>query len=107
MKILCRRTDEDFRPAPFDKQMVKDIVDDVHDSIYTKYGRRFKQIDIEIENILYDDYTVSFDVDVFNGDTLKLEGHFEFVPYSDYWDVTDYDQHKSTTISRFVNGLVD
>ena len=107
MKILCRRNDEEFRPAPFDKRTVQDIADDVHDAVFTKYGKRFKKIDVEVSDILYDDNTVSFDVKVYNGDKLKMSGHFEFTPYSDYWDVSDYDQHRNTTVSRFVNGLVD
>ena len=106
MKILCRTTDlDEVRPAPFDMDMVKNIIDDVHTAILDKYGRRFRKIDVEIDDVLYDDYTVSFHVDVFNGDVLKMSKEFEFTPYSDYWDVSDYNQHLSTTITRFVDNL--
>lgn len=104
MKILCK-TEEEYRPAPFDHRSANELADDVHDAIYQKYGKRFKKISVDIDDIKFDDDYVKFYVDVYNDDKLKFEGEFEFSPYSDYWDQTDYEQHKKSTIARFVKDL--
>lgn len=106
MKILCTYSDiEEYRPEIFNVKLADDLVNDVKAAILDKYGRKFKRIRIKVEDLYWDDDHVDFEVEVYNGEKLRLSGLFEFTQYSDYWDISDYEQHRNVTISRFVKSL--
>lgn len=109
MKIFCRSaTDEyedNYRPEPFNAESVDKILEDLRDAIQQKFGKRYKDISVDFDDIYFDDDMMKCQVAVYNNGVLRLEGSFDFTPYSDYWDITDYQQHKDTNIQKFVSKL--
>lgn len=106
-RIICYTSDDidQFVFGPFSKDSVNDILDDLYDAVQDAYSRRFKNLTISIDDYLYTDTKLQAKVSVYNNNVLKMRGTFTFEPYSDYWDVSDYEQHLNTTIQKFVNSL--
>lgn len=94
-----------FVPGSFSQDSVNDILDDLCETLKGAYSRRFKNIGIDLDDYKYTDTKLEVDVSVYNNDILKLHGTFTFEPYSDYWDISDYEQHLNTTINKFVTSL--
>lgn len=109
MKILCRfpeaAEDSEYRPDPFTEESVDDIVEEVWKKLRQRFEKKFKGLNIDMDDIRYTDNTMKVHIDIYNGNHLKLSGEFEFTPYSNYWDASDYEQHKNITIQKFVDSL--
>lgn len=97
--------DEEYTPPAFDEDLVEEIIESVKDKITSKYGRRWHDIQIDIDNDQYSDNRVYFKVYVYDGDKLKLHGYFDFTQYDSYFDEKDYIQHRDVSISDFVNEI--
>ena len=93
----------DYIPQSFDRDSAYDIAYAVETRIKDKFGKRWKGLSVEIDDISFSDNSVEMQVDVYNKDTLKCDGRFKFTQYEDYFDKADYESH----INRKVNGFVD
>ena len=114
MKRLIRSsrasTEEDnFRPKPFTKDVVDAVLKAVESEVYSKCMRKYRDnVKIEFEDISWTDKKMSATVNVYSSKgVLKCSGKFEFEPYSEYWDIDDYQQHEALKISSFVMTMDD
>lgn len=109
MKILAYNTSDNFdgyRPEPFTLEYVNYILDKLNNEIFNKYLRRYKKLEIDFDDINYSENSMKANVILYRNTRLIASDEFEFIPYSDYWDKSDYNQHLDTTVSKFVEKLV-
>ena len=108
MKILCKDnmiTDEEYQPDAFTKEDVENILDELFDALRQAFDGRYREPDYNIDNIHFEDFYMSCEVRIDKKGRTIASGKFEFIPYHDYWDTSDYQQHLATTIKRFVRSL--
>ena len=114
MKRLIRSSrastsEDNFQPKPFTKETVEDILRSVGSEAYSKFMRKYKDnVKVMFENVSWTNKKMKATVSIYSskGD-LRCSGKFEFEPYSEYWDIDDYQQHEATTISSFIMTLGD
>lgn len=103
--------DDDWYPPLMTEDIVDDILNRIRVKIDEKYGRRFKDLYVEVD----DEYWGSKSgvggsmhsyITVYSGDKKKLEGEFEFATQDSYWDSSDYEQDINVTVNNFVENLV-
>lgn len=95
--------EEQFQPDVFNKGTVDDILNKLFYEMKNKFGKRYPRAEYRFENIHFDDFYLSAQVKILNNGKALIDKKFEFQPYSDYWDKTDYDQHIATTIQKFIS----
>lgn len=102
-------TNEEFIPEPFTFDFLEgEVIPSIKDKIREIYGRRFKNMSIDTDDLTIVGRTGrSFRVvvSIYNNNQLKKEGTFEFACYSDYWDEGDFKQHLAQKINSFVRSL--
>ena len=103
--IKAYDSEEGYQPDAFNNDSVESILDDLEVALRNKFSRRYKDLQIDFDDISYEAFKISGKVDIYNGMKLKHSKVFEFSPYSDYWDISDYQQHLQTSIQKFVNDL--
>ena len=84
---------------------IDDIIDSLKEEIENKFGRRYKNLQVDIEGKRLDDHTFEADVLIYNNGKVIREAHFSFAAYDSYFDETDYIQHINTRIHNFVSNL--
>ena len=105
IKSVYEEQEDVFQPNKFDEESVDAILKLIQDAIQEKFGRRYKSLSVDFDDLYFDDYNMQCQVTVYNNNVAKLAGEFKFSPYSSYWDITDYQQHQNTTIQKFVSTL--
>lgn len=108
MKRVIRQFDIDsqFIPDKFDDTFVSSIIDSIKTQIDGRYGRRFKKMEIDAEEIEFDDTHMQARIIVYNNGSAKANRMFEFDAYDEYWDKDDFDQHVNVSTNKFVENLV-
>ena len=109
LKILAYNTSDNFdgyRPEPFTLEYVNYVLEKMKTEIIEKYSRRYKKLEIDFDDINYNENSMKANIILYNNTRLIASDEFEFIPYSDYWDKSDYNQHLDTTVSKFVEKLV-
>ena len=114
MKRLIRSSrafteDDNFQPKSFTKEIVNDILKSVEAEVYSKFMRKYKDnVQIQFDDVIWTDKKMKAIVSVYSSKgVLKCSGKFEFEPYSEYWDIEDYQQHEALKISSFVMTMDD
>lgn len=105
IKSSSATTSEDnFQPKSFTKEIVYDILKSVEAEVYSKCMRKYRDnVKIQFEDVSWTDTKMKATVNVYSTKgILKCSGVFEFEPYSEYWDIEDYQQHEAMKISSFV-----
>ena len=102
---MVQEQDGGYRPEPFNTEEVHQILDAVEDSILEMYGRRYKKLDINIYDIHFSEESMSSKIVLENNRRFLVSKVFTFTPYSDYFDLSDYQQHLDTSIYKFVKDL--
>lgn len=97
--------DQCYQPNVFNKEEVNRILEDLLHEIEKKFYKRYKAAKYNFDNVHFDDYYMSATIHVTNGDKDIINKKFEFQPYSDYWDETDYQQHVQTSIQKFIRNI--
>lgn len=99
-------TNEEFIPKPFTFDFLEDeVIPSIKNKISEIYGRRFKNMSVDIDDIAIGGRTGrSFRVvvTIYNNNQIKKQGTFQFACYSDYWDEADFKQHLNRSINEFV-----
>lgn len=106
MKVRILASDDMFIPESFDDVDIDDIVENIRQKVLDKYGRRFKRISVDIDDISWNDTRFRCEVSIFNGDRLVSQKYFDFTQYDDYFDESDYSSHFNREIISFVENLV-
>lgn len=106
MKVRILASDDMFIPESFDDTDVEDIIETIRQKVLDKYGRRFKKIAIDIDDVSWSDTRFRCEVSIFNGNRLVSQKYFDFTQYDDYFDESDYNSHLSREIISFVGNLV-
>lgn len=88
-----------------DEDSVDEILNQLHEEITKKFGKKYKNLSVDIDDVRWKPTRLIADVFVYNNDVLKAKGEFDFMAYSEYEDISDYYSHVSRTISKFVNNL--
>lgn len=101
---------EDFDEMSFvfditDEFIESYIVPKVKEKLIEKFGKRFKKISVDTDNIRFNKSKVMIDVDIYNNGQHKTGGEFSFTRYTSYFDESDFYQHLNTSISEFVSYL--
>ena len=110
MKRVIKAAD-DFFDAEFTFDLSDDFIEQsvipkLREAITDKYGRRFKNIGIDFDDVRFNEARVDIQVDVYNKDVHKGGAEFRFIRYTSYFDESDFYQHLNTTISQFVSNLI-
>lgn len=101
---------EDFDDMSFvfditDEFIESYIVPKVKSKITERFGKRFKTISIDSDNVRFNKSKVLIEFDVYNNNQHKTGGEFSFTRYNSYFDESDFYQHLNTSISEFVSYL--
>lgn len=108
MKRVIRASWDDmftFTPGDIEPQ-VDDIIEELISRVREKYGRRFKKLQLDIDDIRWGKHSLKAQVTLYNGDRLISDSEFSFAAYDEYFDEDDYNQHITRTIVEFVDNLV-
>lgn len=106
-KVIRASVNEDeFVPSTFDDEFVEDIINKIKIQIKQKFGRRFKKMEIDVDDIAFEGTRMQAEFIVYNNGSAKADEKFRFSAYSGYWDEDDFNQHINTSISSFVENLV-
>lgn len=91
----------------FTQEIVDNILDELVDKISDKYRRPGRMIDVDIDEIQWDDEKNSLSaliVVYVNGD-IKADKIFKFTAYDEYFDEDDFDSHIYRKIDNFIQSL--
>lgn len=105
VKATFEDREEQFQPSVFNIDLVDDILKNLLHELKSKYGRRYPNAKYEFNNTHFDDFYMESDIRIINNDKVIFNKKFEFQPYSDYWDETDYTQHINITIQKFIRQM--
>lgn len=96
---------QEFVPN-IDFDFVEDtVIPELKSKLTDRFGKRYKNISIDLDDIRCNSSRVVMDVAVYNKDVLKTSGEFNFLAYTEYWDELDFKSHLSQKISEFVKLL--
>lgn len=98
--------DSEYIPPEFTHESVGDVMHQLDAEIKRKYGRRYKNLGVDYDDIAFDGGRLSITVYMYNNGKLVGDGVFSFYQYDDYFDESDYTRHLNTSISRFVGDLI-
>lgn len=95
----------DMNYHPEISEDIDDIISTLQEEVKQKFQRRYKNINIDIDDVRWDSDKLAADVYVYNGQKLMKKGYFSFSVYSDYFDHEDYIHHLNKKISEFVSNI--
>lgn len=98
-------TNSEYIPEPFTTESVDDILDDLNSALMKAYSKRYSNLCIAFEGIQFNATHMSTYVKLLNRNQSVKSGMFDFQQYSEYWDISDYQQHIAVTIQQFVSTL--
>lgn len=84
---------------------VDDIIPTLQDEVKQKFQRRYKNIQVDIDDIQWDSNRLEADVDIYNGEKYIKSAHFSFSAYDSYFNHEDYISHLNRKIYEFVSNI--
>lgn len=102
-KILDEASE--YVPDYFNKESTDDVLSKLKEALKEKLSKRYKKLKVQFANIYFKGPEVQSDVIIYNGQEEKTRSQFTFTQYSDYWDISDYQQHVDTVIQKFVESM--
>lgn len=104
MKRYIKASDMDYIPEiTFDE--ADDILSALHYALDVKYSKRYKSLQIDIDDVTCEDNRVKAKISLYNNGKIIVESWFDFAAYDEYFDKDDYDSHINRTIYEFVKYL--
>lgn len=101
----CDENMSTYIPEELNDDSASEILENLRKLLEQKYVRRYRNICIMFKDICLTGPELSVCVELSNNSKVVKQGSFKFVPYLDYWDKSDYDQHLSIVLNKFVESL--
>lgn len=81
------------------------ILPQLKSKVIERFGRRYKGIAVDLDDIAFEGNRVQAEVIVYNNGNEKNHGTFSFVAWDSYWDEGDFNSHLAQKINSFVSSL--
>lgn len=81
------------------------ILPQLKEKVIEKFGRRYKKIAVDLDDIAWEGNRMQAEVIVYNNNQEKLRGMFTFAAWDNYFDEDDFHSHLRQKIASFVNAL--
>lgn len=95
--------DMDYHPEI--SEDVDDIITTLQEEVKQKFQRRYKNIQVDVDDIKWSSNRLEADVDIYNGEKHMKSAHFSFSAYDSYFDHEDYVSHLNRKIYEFVSNM--
>lgn len=105
-RVIKATTNSDEFVPEMSWDFVEDtILPQLKNKVIEKFGRRYKSIQVDLDDIAFEGKRMQAEVIVYNNGQEKNRGMFTFSAWDGYWDEADFTSHLSQKISSFVNSL--
>lgn len=94
-----------YKPAEIDDKIANRVISQVYRCILDNYGRKYKNLDVDIYDTSFNKNSVSCKVILRNNDRILTSDTFDFEYYDEYFDQSDCESHLVRSINDFVRRL--
>lgn len=95
--------DTDYHPEI--SEDIDDIIPTLQEEVKQKFQRRYKNIQVDVDDIQWDSNRLEADIDIYNNGKHIKSAHFSFSAYDSYFDHQDYTSHLNRKIYEFVSSI--